>query len=669
MATVGQVLASPEAGWKRYDNSGIQIKYSGSGWSQASSASFYNSTYNACDKTSLNGVIQFKFYGTKLRILSDRYSGYADLQIDIDGVVEQYTQKGSSAYIVLLYEKSNLANTTHVVTISKVNAGTYATDFTLDAIDVDDIGYLMHPILPQKQTIDNMVFGDCISCRYTNLTSGGVGYFSELGTCNAPEIPLTGTATPDGLFYFILAGYDASGKLKLIPDRILQHSVAWDTLNLVGITSGVHPTYFGTDLLKTATISSDSFYTGYPLENVRDGSLATQWLSTKASGTAGCFVKVVFDSPDSFENVIVSTAYGCSNFNLKYSDDDVNYYLVKSFTPALNTNNQILTVPRVGSHKYWKIDDIASTYGGANLGLTEFKMMKGLQSLFPQLKFNMRLMTGGILATDLDNEWDKVIVSNTLDGLITAGDNKIWNWSNLYTITNTIDTTNNTYRFGRGGGTLVDSRIQLASASAYTTAGFRPLLLVDIINAQPILDISSMSFDVFPKNQQINISGIIIDPDVAQTHTYKIENITKNVVIKDFNVNDTKIINYSFMLDSSNSIDNQENVFKITAKDMYESSSIVYVYMFPIADKVIVGYNKGWTTKNMPISQTSTDFIISSEFSGTKIKIAFSKDNGVSWDVAELDNFKNIPQGFSQIKLKFFASSDVSFKAYGIGWL
>jgi hypothetical protein len=76
--------------------------------------------------------------------------------------------------------------------------------------------------------------GDFIPCRYTALTSGVAGTFSELGTCSAAEIPLTGTPTPDGLFNYIM-----SDKGLWIADRVIQTSISWDVLNAAKLIEGV----------------------------------------------------------------------------------------------------------------------------------------------------------------------------------------------------------------------------------------------------------------------------------------------------------------------------------------------------------------------------------------------------------------------------------------------
>ena len=93
-----------------------------------------------------------------------------------------------------------------------------------------------------KTSLSQMNRGDYISCRYT-ATSGQVGTFSELGTCIAPEIPVAGTATPNGLFYFIMAGYDSQGGKKLVSDRNLQTNISWDAINNAGMCSGLNLNY------------------------------------------------------------------------------------------------------------------------------------------------------------------------------------------------------------------------------------------------------------------------------------------------------------------------------------------------------------------------------------------------------------------------------------------
>ena len=83
-----------------------------------------------------------------------------------------------------------------------------------------------------KSSLEDMDIGDAIPCRY-QASSGAVGIFSELGTANMAEIPVGGSATPNGLFYFIKVD-----KGLLIADRLVQHSISWNTLNAGGYIEG-----------------------------------------------------------------------------------------------------------------------------------------------------------------------------------------------------------------------------------------------------------------------------------------------------------------------------------------------------------------------------------------------------------------------------------------------
>jgi hypothetical protein len=339
MATIGQALTSPETGWRRYDDTDSRIKYKGT-WLLGTNSNNYGGSHSY--SSSIGDSLIFKFYGTKLRVTSPINSPQsANIQITIDGVAYNFSEYSSTLiWSVLVFEKLNLSLGVHTIEIKSINSSAIA----LDSIDIDDTGYLMHPTLNQVSNVNGMQIGDCIPCRYTALTSGQPGYFSELGTCIANEIPVSGTATPNGLFYLICVGKDYQGKTKLIADRNIQHSISWDILNAAGIPNGI--------------------------------------------------------------------------------------------------------------------------------------MVSSLSS--PNTKIYARLMTGGISANDLDNEWDKIIANSDLRGKITPGDDSIWHWrGQSYTMVSTVMSTTNTARVLRGASSVNYSGGGTSSA-AIAADGFRPLLLVDI---------------------------------------------------------------------------------------------------------------------------------------------------------------------------------------------
>lgn len=86
-------------------------------------------------------------------------------------------------------------------------------------------------------SLDGMKVGDYIACKY--VATSTVGTFSEFGSSTATEIPVAGSATPNGLFYFVKIA-----KGIICSDRVIQHSVTWDVLNAGKVIQG-KPQSFG----------------------------------------------------------------------------------------------------------------------------------------------------------------------------------------------------------------------------------------------------------------------------------------------------------------------------------------------------------------------------------------------------------------------------------------
>lgn len=89
----------------------------------------------------------------------------------------------------------------------------------------------------------------------------------------------------------------------------------------------------------------------------------------------------------------------------------------------------------------------------------------------------VRLMTGGIAAIDKDDEWDKYIVSSTLNGTITAGDNNVWNWNGVLSWTSTTSSSNRVER----GNSSVSYWVADATSTVSVNRGFRPVLEIEIL--------------------------------------------------------------------------------------------------------------------------------------------------------------------------------------------
>lgn len=225
MATVGQPLTAPEAGWQRFDHKVGPIIFS-STFADYASAPSYSGSYMWT--VSPTATIKIKFKGTKIRIIafaggSTSYTTQAEFLVD-NTLISTYNNQGASIAQVLMAEATGLSDGVHDVLI-RVKAGA-SYGLNLDAIDINDTGYLLMPTEGLLRTkIEDMKVGDYIPCNYT-ATSGAVGTFSNLGGPVGTEIPIAGASAPNGTFYFVKAD-----KGLLIADRVVQHSVTWDVLN------------------------------------------------------------------------------------------------------------------------------------------------------------------------------------------------------------------------------------------------------------------------------------------------------------------------------------------------------------------------------------------------------------------------------------------------------
>lgn len=138
---VGDQLLAPETGWKRYDDTDSRIKYDGSGWITSTNQYLYGGNEHATN--GLGDIISFKFYGTKLRILSGTFTNNPDgILISIDGTSYTYNQSGTASYKpqTILFEKLGLDLDIHTVTITCPSSDLY---MALDCLDIDDTGYLI----------------------------------------------------------------------------------------------------------------------------------------------------------------------------------------------------------------------------------------------------------------------------------------------------------------------------------------------------------------------------------------------------------------------------------------------------------------------------------------------------------------------------------------------
>jgi hypothetical protein len=140
VATVGDQLLTPETGWRRYDDTHAGLKYAGN-WYKASNVGYYNGGMAVTGNSTNGNTVSFTFYGTKLRVLADFFSDrHSNNTITIDGAPETFNEYSASGKAVaIIYQKTDLPLGFHTVLM---RSGNNRNNFTLDAIDIDETGYL-----------------------------------------------------------------------------------------------------------------------------------------------------------------------------------------------------------------------------------------------------------------------------------------------------------------------------------------------------------------------------------------------------------------------------------------------------------------------------------------------------------------------------------------------
>lgn len=485
MAIIGQSLTAPEAGWRRIENSASHISYTN--MIQYSDANASGGSYHYCS-AGIAAKVKFNFSGKKLRLISYTAGSYHPiLSVLIDGVESIYSYDNQTTIVWqrLMFDLDDLEDTEHFVEIT--NIGT--SQFMIDAVDIDLNG-TSKPYNPfhgiTKTTVESMEIGDIIPCRY-KATSGVAGAFSELGTCTASEIPTTGTATPDGLFYFRKVA-----KGLLLPDRVIQTNISWDALNNAKFIQGSFNTALRTTFTYSATPSSlysdgggNSVVANL---NLADGGSGTAYTNFSVSNSDNSpQIKLNLGSSLNISALYLQWANTTkSNIGtVEVSNDDVEYTQVATFTIAPN-ERKFVNFNSV-SAKYVKLKfNKVDVYGYNTVQIVRLRVGEGhgFDLLFRSMSGgvaymgsdgNKSLTDQGLGAWPANNEWDKYIVNSDLNGAITAGDENVWH--NLASQSWCQDTTilalyASTARTTRGYNLINGFTYNLAT----NLRGFRPAL-------------------------------------------------------------------------------------------------------------------------------------------------------------------------------------------------
>jgi hypothetical protein len=210
MATIGQALTVPEAGWKRINNSDSLITYIGPNWQVINGGHL---TYVATN------TIQFSFTGNKIRVIAGYDPNWAATKVNIiiDGVSYIYDQSvGGAAPAKLLFEKNDLQNGNHIIVITGTDSVNASHWFGLYAIDIDDKLAISSPTSLIATAGDSQV-----TLSWTSVT-GAIGYnIKRSTTASGPYTTIatnvTGTTYIDktvtnGItYYYVVTAVDSDG--------------------------------------------------------------------------------------------------------------------------------------------------------------------------------------------------------------------------------------------------------------------------------------------------------------------------------------------------------------------------------------------------------------------------------------------------------------------------
>lgn len=560
-------LSTPDAGWKRYDDTSPVFKYTGTGWASAASNKYTSDT---------TASVMFSFIGTKIRFIHRTYSNHRTVVMTIDGVSETYApQQYGDKTQMMIYEKTGLSNKRHDVVMTFVNDNTYSNNF--DAVDIESDGRMIHT--DEVLDVKDLVVGKKIRCHYRASVAGQVGLITDIGKEVSDFIPAASSATPDGDFYFNMVD-EVNGKKYCIPDRNIQHSIPWDTLNSAGLINGLSldGKYSSTSSPKNYLVIDDKF--AYRIV----GDVTVNAKVKIPSITGGLFVQYSAYGETNANNVLYSLGvydtgvvyfgheYGAGNNEFVFStykmplnevvdltvtrdatnkkyDLYVNGVFHSSYT---YTNNPTFTDP--STHKLYLGGDATSS-GTPGLNVTFYnvtiddkyvnksdftnynKTKYANDKLFSlnmlanndSAKYTLRLLTGGTTSTDKDNDWDKYIVNRTGNGAYQAGDNNVWNWNGVLSWTSTTPTTN-TERVRRGQGSVTGYNT-FASSQSTTTVGFRPMLIIELTPITKTLIYTGGAYKNYKDNLWNTVSTTLPDENTFKNEGNDVADFTRRLKV------------------------------------------------------------------------------------------------------------------------------------------
>ncbi|NFG58196.1 Ig-like domain-containing protein [Clostridium botulinum] len=140
-ATVGDSLKVAEDGWKRIDDKKLNnYATKNSSWTTGESTDYYDKTYTR--NMSPNEEYSFRFYGDKFRLITCSSSNRStDTKVYIDDIMYNVDMTKHKGNEILIFQELKLEKSVH--TIKFISGTTNLEKFILDAIDINEDGFLL----------------------------------------------------------------------------------------------------------------------------------------------------------------------------------------------------------------------------------------------------------------------------------------------------------------------------------------------------------------------------------------------------------------------------------------------------------------------------------------------------------------------------------------------
>lgn len=194
-AKVGDILLSPEKGWKRYDNSNSKIQYLGQWHQEGGITKCYKNTYSMPKYPGSGNNLKFTFTGQKVRLISNYYNTqenlaqwYNAIEILDNGVVignskliQNKVGNDDQTGNRIGFEYTFNSYGIHNIEIRSIYPGNEKhVDFQLDAIDIDSNGEMLdstvqyNPILTIESPIINNTYTGNFNLSGYALNKSGI---------------------------------------------------------------------------------------------------------------------------------------------------------------------------------------------------------------------------------------------------------------------------------------------------------------------------------------------------------------------------------------------------------------------------------------------------------------------------------------------------------------